>query len=96
MALDVAELTLPAAVRVADGVPHPAVVGDAAELQLPVHPGAADRYEAPGVSGLALDVAELTLPAAVRVADGVPHPTDARDPAELQLTEIIAGRSHDR
>src|SRR6267378_2015508 len=66
--LDVAEEWLPAAVGVPDGVPQPAVLGDADQVQLAVHRGAGHSPElARVVALLRLHVPERRLPAAVHM-----------------------------
>ena len=65
-AFDVPEGRLPRTVRLADGVPHPAVIGEPDELQLTIDPGAADGGEVAWVVGLdGFDVPEGRLPRAV-------------------------------
>src|SRR6266446_4953830 len=85
LALHIAKEGLPAAVGMADGVPHPPTFGDPTDVQFPVDACTANSPKRTGIARLALHVPEERLPAAIGMADGVPHPPTFGNSTDVQF-----------
>src|SRR5438552_3850119 len=83
LALHVPEERLPAAIGMANCVPQSTIRdNDSTDVQFPIDACTTDRREGTGIARLALHVPEERLPAAIGMADRVPHPPTFSDPAD--------------